>query len=52
MATRSTAHDSYYNRFKQIGLMGSWLCIWDDLLRLFAITLVANPNNGFNLVPN
>jgi len=31
--------------------MGSWFCIWDDLLRLFAIARVANPNNGLNLVP-
>jgi hypothetical protein len=26
--------------------------VWDDLLRLFAIARVANPNNGHNLVPN
>ncbi|MDR6846607.1 hypothetical protein [Flavobacterium granuli] len=30
-------------RIWAIGLIGSWFCIWDDL---------ANPNNGFNLVPN
>jgi hypothetical protein len=23
-----------------------WFCIWDDLLRLLAITRVANPKNG------
>jgi hypothetical protein len=32
--------------------MESWFCIWDDLLRLFAIARVSNPNNGLNLVPN
>jgi hypothetical protein len=30
--------------------MESWFCIWDDLLRLFAIAQVANPKNGLNLV--
>jgi hypothetical protein len=35
-----------------IGFMGSWFWIWDDLLRLFAIARVADPNNGLNLVPN
>jgi len=30
-------------RIWAIGLMGSWVCIWDVL---------ANPNNGLNLVPN
>jgi hypothetical protein len=35
-----------------IGIMESWVCIWDDLLRLFAIARVANPNNRLNLVPN
>ena len=32
--------------------MESWFCIWDDLLRQFAITWVANPKIGLNLVPN
>ena len=32
-------------RFWAIGLMGKWFCIWDDLLRLFAIARVANPKN-------
>jgi hypothetical protein len=35
-----------------IGLMESWSCICDDLLRLFAIARVTNPNNGLNLVPS
>jgi hypothetical protein len=34
------------------GLIGSWLCIWDDLLRLFTIARVANPKIELNLVPN
>jgi hypothetical protein len=33
-------------------LMKSWFCIWDDLLRLFAIARVANPKIGLNLVPD
>ena len=33
-------------------LMESWFCIWDDLLRLFAIARVENPKNELNLVPN
>jgi len=39
-------------RIWAIGLMESWVCIWDVLLRLFAIARVANPNNELNLVPN
>jgi hypothetical protein len=39
-------------RIWAFGLMEKWFCIWDDLLRLFAITQVANPNSGLNLVPN
>jgi hypothetical protein len=31
--------------------MESWFCIWDDLLRLFAIARVANPKTGLNLAP-
>jgi hypothetical protein len=30
--------------------MESWFCIWDDLLRLFAIARVSNPKNVLNLV--
>jgi hypothetical protein len=32
--------------------MESWFCIWDDLLRLFAIARVANPKSGLNLGQN
>jgi hypothetical protein len=39
-------------RIWAIGLLESWFCIWDDLLRLFVIARVANPKNGLNLVPN
>jgi hypothetical protein len=39
-------------RIWAIGLMGKWFCMRDDLLRLFAIARVANPNNELNLVPN
>jgi hypothetical protein len=47
-----SAGKSYYNGFVVIGLMKSWFCIWDDLLRLFAIARVANPKVGLNLFPN
>jgi hypothetical protein len=43
---------SALQRIWVIGLMESWFCIWDDLLRLFAIARVANQMNGLNLVPN
>ena len=32
--------------------MGSWFCIWDDLLCQFAIARVVHQNNRLNLVPN
>jgi hypothetical protein len=32
--------------------MENWVCIWDDLLRLFGIALEANPKVEFNLGPN
>ena len=34
------------------GLMGSWFCVWNDLLRLVAIARVTNLENELNLVPN
>jgi len=33
-------------------LNGEMVCIWDDLLRLFAIARVSNPKIGLNLIPN
>jgi hypothetical protein len=33
-------------------LNGKLFCIWDDLLRLFAIARVANPKSGLNLGQN
>jgi hypothetical protein len=38
-------------RIWALGLMEKWFCIWDDLLRLFAISRVANPKIRINLVP-
>jgi membrane-associated PAP2 superfamily phosphatase len=32
--------------------MEKWFCIWDLLLRLFAIARVANPKIGLNLISN
>ena len=40
------------HRIWAIGLMGTWFCICDDLLRQFAIARVSNPKIGLNLVPN
>ena len=34
------------------GLMESWFCTWDDLLRLLAVARVAKMNNGINLETN
>ncbi|RBN49195.1 hypothetical protein DR980_14995 [Flavobacterium psychrolimnae] len=36
-------------RIWAFGLMKSWFCIWDNLLRLFAIVRVANPKIRLNL---
>jgi hypothetical protein len=45
------AYNSHYNGFGQLAFPKyrekSWFCIWDNLLRLFAIARVANPKIEF-----
>ena len=39
-------------RIGAIGLIESWFCNWDDLLRLFAIARVEDPKIGLDIVQN